>query len=177
MRKHYDKNTASPQTKVNILTLVSAEQQTHNFYKAHGLMYANPTLRKLYAEIGDVEEEHVSMYESLMEPTETIFEKLLLHEFTEVCNYYTCMQQETNEHFKKIWEEFLSYEIDHLHSAAKLLQKHENKDAEEVIGNTIIEPNKFLSQKDYIAKILREQSDLRLTDGKDIGYTKKRRTS
>ena len=107
VRKPYDKNTASPQTKVNILTLLSAEQQTHNFYKAHGFMYANPTLRKLYAEIGDVEEEHVSMYESLMDPTETIFEKLLLHEFTEVCNYYTCMQQETNPHLKKIWEEFL----------------------------------------------------------------------
>ena len=173
IRKHYDKNTASPQTKVNILTLVSAEQQTHNFYKAHGFMYANPTLRKLFAEIGDVEEEHVSMYESLMDPTESVFEKLLLHEFTEVCNYYTCMQQEKDERIKKIWEEFLSYEIGHLHSAAELFKKHENRDAEEIIGNKVVEPNKFISQKDYVAKVLREQCDLRLTDGKDMGYTKK----
>ena len=32
LRKHYDKNTASPQTKVNIMTVLSGEQQTHNFY-------------------------------------------------------------------------------------------------------------------------------------------------
>ena len=32
LRKHYDKMTAEPQTKVNIYTLVSGEQQTHNFY-------------------------------------------------------------------------------------------------------------------------------------------------
>ena len=38
LRKHYDKNTASPQTKVNILTLVSGEQQTHNYYAEHGFM-------------------------------------------------------------------------------------------------------------------------------------------
>ncbi|UKI42764.1 MAG: hypothetical protein L6V95_07890 [Candidatus Melainabacteria bacterium] len=75
LRKHYDKNTATPQTKVNILTLVSGEQQTHNFYAEHGFMYGNDDLSRTYAEICDVEEEHVTMYESLIDPNETIFEK------------------------------------------------------------------------------------------------------
>ena len=87
LRKHYDKNTAAPQTKVNILTLVSGEQQTHNYYAEHGMMYGNDDLRRMYGEICDVEEEHVTMYESLIDPTESVWEKLLLHEFTEVCTY------------------------------------------------------------------------------------------
>ena len=68
LRKHYDKDTAAPQTKVNILTLVAGEQQTHNFYAEHGMQYGNDILRETYAEICDVEEEHVSMYESLIDP-------------------------------------------------------------------------------------------------------------
>lgn len=172
IRKHYDKNTADPQTKVNILTLVAGEQQTHNFYKAHGFQYANQTLRKLYAEIGDVEEEHVTMYESLIDPTETPLEKLLLHEFTEVCNYYTFMQQETDPRLKKIWEEFLSYEIEHLQMAAKLIEKEEKRDVEEIIGNKVVEPSRFDIQKDYVAKIDKEQIDLRLTNGKTMGFSK-----
>lgn len=74
LRNHYDKETADPQTKVNILTLVAGEQQTHNFYAEHGMMYGNDDLRRTFGEICDVEEEHVSMYESLIDPTETMYE-------------------------------------------------------------------------------------------------------
>ena len=53
IRKHYDKNTAHPQTKVNILTLLSGEQQTLNYYAEHSFMYGDHVLRETYAEIKD----------------------------------------------------------------------------------------------------------------------------
>ena len=77
-------------------------------------MYPDHILRETYAEIKDVEEEHVTMYESLIDPTESMFEKALLHEFTEVCNYYTCYEDEEDEEIKKYWEIFLDMEIGHL---------------------------------------------------------------
>lgn len=169
LRKHYDKNTAAPQTKVNILTLVSGEQQTHNYYAEHGMQYGNDILRETYAEICDVEEEHVSMYESLIDPTETMYEKLLLHEFTEVCNYYTCMEDEVDERIKKIWEMFMLFEIEHMHYAAELVKKYDNKDPEEVIGNKVVIPCRFQSQKKYVSDVLKKEIDKRL-DGK-MGYT------
>ena len=172
IRKHYDKNTASPQTKVNILTLVSAEQQTHNFYSEHGMQYGSDALRKTYAEICDVEEEHVTMYESLIDPTESMYEKLLIHEFTEVCNYYNCMKDEPNEKLKMIWEEFLAFEIEHLKYAAELVQKYDKKDAEEIIGTKIIEPCHFTSQKLYVTKILESQIDKRLCGTNEMNYLK-----
>ena len=167
LRKPYDKNTASPQTKVNILTLVSGEQQTHNYYAEHGMNYGNHTLRETYAEIKDVEEEHVNMYESLIDPTESFYEKLLLHEFTEVCNYYNSYQDELDDMIKPVWELFLEQELGHLHEAVKLFKTHEKRDPEEVIGNEIILPCHFESQKEYVKNILENEIDKRIGVDKD----------
>ena len=169
LRSHYDRKTASPQTKVNIYTLVSGEQQTHNFYAEHGMMYANDDLRRTYGEICDVEEEHVTMYESLIDPEETPFEKLLLHEFTEVCTYYNCYKDEVDDQLKQIWEEFLAFELGHLQVAADLLKKHEKRDPEEIIGDKIVLPCHFESQKEYVTNILENEIDKRLDGG--TGYT------
>ena len=169
LRKPYDKMTASPQTKVNIMTLVAGEQQTHNYYAEHGMQYGNHTLRETFAEIKDVEEEHVNMYESLADPTESFYEKALLHEFTEVCNYYTCYQDEVDDMMKPVWELFLAQELGHLEHAAKLFKKHEKRDPEEVIGTEIVLPCHFESQKDYVRNILENEIDKRL--GTDKDYT------
>lgn len=167
LRKHYDKATAAPQTKVNILTLVSGEQQTHNYYAEHGFMYGDHVLRELYAEIKDVEEEHVTMYESLIDPTESLWEKFLLHEFTEVCNYYTCVEDETDERIRKIWELFLDIELGHLQVAAEMFKKYERRDPEEVIGSEMVIPCRFVSQKAYVQKVLDKEVNKRLGMNKD----------
>ncbi len=167
LRKAYDKETASPQTKVNILTLLSGEQQTHNYYAEHGFMYGNDDLRRTYAEICDVEEEHVTMYESLIDPTESKFEKLLVHEFTEVCNYYNCYKDESDLKLKQVWEEFLGFELEHLRVAAELFKKYEKRDPEEVIGTKVYEPCHFESQKEYVTNILENEIDKRLGENQD----------
>ena len=168
LRKPYNKAKAAPQTKVNIYTLVSGEQQTHNFYAEHGMQYGNQCIRETYAEIKDVEEEHVTMYESLIDPTESWYEKLLLHEFTEVCTYYTCMIDEVDDRLKKIWEMFLDFEIGHLKVAADIFKKREKRDPEEVIGTDIVIPCRFMSQKDYVKKVLMAEIQKRATG--DKGY-------
>lgn len=170
VRKPYDKTKTSPVTKVNILTLISGEQQTHNYYAEHGFMYGNTDLKRLYAEICDVEEEHVTMYETLVDPTETLYEKWLVHEFTEVCNYYNCYKDETDSRLKLIWEEFMQMEIGHLQLAAEMFKKHEKRDPEEVIGTEIVLPCHFESQKEYVTNILENEVDKRLSA--DGGYFK-----
>ena len=170
IRKPYDKDKTSPITKVNILTLVSAEQQTHNFYAEHGFMYGNRDLKRLYAEICDVEEEHVTMYESLIDPNESWFEKWLIHEFTEVCNYYNCYKDEVCDKLKLIWEEMMQMEIAHLKIAAEMLEKHEQRDAEEIIGTELILPCHFESQKEYVTNIIENEVDKRLCG--DLHYKK-----
>jgi len=170
IRKPYDKDKTSPITKVNILTLVSAEQQTHNYYAEHGFMYGNTDLKRLYAEICDVEEEHVTMYESLIDPNESWFEKWLIHEFTEVCNYYNCYKDEVCDKLKLIWEEMMQMEIAHLQIAAEMFKKHENRDPEEIIGTELILPCHFESQKKYVTNVIENEVDKRLCG--DMHYKK-----
>ena len=169
IRKNYDKTKATPKTKVNILTLLSAEQQTHNFYAEHGFMYGNTDLKRLYAEIKDVEEEHTTMYESLIDPNETIFEKWLIHELTETSCYYNCYLDETDERIKLIYEQMFQMELAHLQIASEMFKKYENKDSEEIIGDKEILPCRFESQKEYVSKILNKETGKRLT--KDGSYS------
>ncbi len=172
LRRAYDKSKASPQTKVNILTVLSGEQQTHNYYGEHGFEYGNELLRETYAEIKDVEEEHVTMYESLIDPTESFYEKLLMHEFTEVCTYHNCMEDELNDDIRAIWEQFLDIEINHLKTASELFKKYEKRDPEEIIGETVVHPCHFESQKEYVSKVLEKEVDKRLAKDKGYQYIK-----
>ena len=125
-------------------------------------MYGDHVLRETYAEIKDVEEEHVTMYESLIDPSETMFEKLLIHEFTEVCNYYTCLEDEVDDEIKKYWEIFLDIELGHLQIVSDIFKKYERRDPEEVIGSEIIIPCRFKSQKSYVQRVLEREVNKRL---------------
>ena len=126
--------TATDQTKLNISIITAAEQQTMNYYMNIGQYYTSDYGRKLYQEIGMVEEQHVSEYGSLKDPNSTWLERLLLHEYTECYLYYSCFETETDPYIKKIWECFLQYEITHLHIACDPLKKYENKEWQQVIS-------------------------------------------
>ena len=161
LREHYDHKRAAPITKINALTIVAAEQQTRNYYATVGNVYADPIARQLYAEISSIEEQHVTQYGSLIDPRETWLEKWLLHEVTEVYNYFGCMQQETNPRIKAIWERFVQYELGHLHVVMDLFRRVENRDPAEVLPATLPETISFKSQRDYVRNILETQVDLR----------------
>jgi hypothetical protein len=100
--RHYEKNRALPLSKLHIMTLLSGEQQTYNYDKNVGEFFTDPLARRLYAEIGEVEEEHVTFYGSLLDPTETMLERQVLHELMEVYNYLHCVQQETDERIRGV---------------------------------------------------------------------------
>ena len=94
------------------MTLVAAEQQTMNYYMNAGNIPTDPIARGLYLEIAMIEEQHVTQYESLLDPLETWFEQWLHHEYLEVWLYHSFMEQETDPRVKAIWELHLNMEIE-----------------------------------------------------------------
>jgi rubrerythrin len=161
LRDHYDRRKAHPLTKLNSLTLMAGEQQTHNYYMNIGPLFADPVARALYAEIAHIEEQHVTQYESIIDPTETWLEKWLLHEATEVWNYWSCVQQESEPKVKAIWERFLDYELGHLAVVKELFQSIEKRDAAEILPATLPDPLRYESQREFVRKVLEEEVDLR----------------
>jgi len=124
---------ADKQTVLNTMIITAAEQQTMNYYMNISNFATNDAARRLYEEIALVEEEHVTQYGCLMDPTATFLEMLLWHEYNECYLYWSCYKTETDKYVKCIWEEHLDMEIAHLHKAAELLKKYEGKEWQQVI--------------------------------------------
>jgi hypothetical protein len=160
VRDPYDRATVNPQSRLHALTLVAAEQQVMIFYMNVGPMYMEPIARQLYQEIALIEEEHVTHYESLLDPGETWWERLLLHEYNECYLYYSFMQQESDRRVKAIWELHLNMELEHLRIAADLLRRNDNRDPEEIVGRELPGALKFEPNKQYLRELLATQMDL-----------------
>jgi hypothetical protein len=160
LRRSYDRRQASPITKLHALTIMAGEHQTHDYYMTIGPMFADPIARQLYAEIASIEEQHVTQYESIIDPAETWLEKWLLHEAGEVYNYWSCLESEGNPRVRAIWERFLEYELGHVRFVAELFQDTERRDAAEVLPERLPEPIRYESHRDFVRDVLRSEVQL-----------------
>ncbi len=162
MRAHFDKNSVNAKTWMNYFTIVSGEQQTMLYYRSHGFMFENDLARKLYAEIAEIEEQHVSQYEAVGDPTLSPLQHATLVQLNEAYNYYSHAHAEPHEAIKRIWEQFLSHEIAHVNMCNDLLMKYEKMDIRDLIRTDTIEPLiVFESNKEYVNVVLSSQVDLR----------------
>jgi hypothetical protein len=149
-------------TKMHALSLTGGEYQTHDYYMNIGPTFADPLARQLYAEIASVESQHITHYGSMINPDESILEKLLICEATEVWNYAACAEQETNPRVKAMWEQFLDYELGHLQVALKLFKDVERRDPAEVLGDGRLPAFiQFKSQRDFVRRVVETEVQLR----------------
>jgi hypothetical protein len=169
VRRPYDRKQAAPVTKMNALTLMAGEHQTHDYYMTIGPTFSDPLARQLYAEIASIEEQHVTQYESIIDPKETWLEKWLLHEANEVYNYWSCVEFEGNPRIRKIWERFLDYELGHLELVRDLFEATERRDAAEILPARLPEPIQYRSQRDFVRQVLADEVDLRANGTEIVG--------
>lgn len=177
LRDPYDRKTAHPLSKLHALTIMAAEQQTHNYYMNIGPLFSDPMARLLYAEIASIEEQHTTQYESIIDPDESWLEKWVLHEASEVYNYHACMTQEQNPRIKALWERFLDYELGHLHVAMEQFRKHEKREVEEIMPATLPDPIPMESQREFVRETLAGEVDLRADGPRFVGKAKEPRRS
>lgn len=157
LRVPYSKQKAHFVSKLNALTIMAGEHQTHDYYMTVGPMFSDPIARQLYAEIASIEEQHVTQYESIIDTEETWLEKWLLHEANEVYNYYSCVESEGNPRIKQIWERFLDYELGQLQHVAELFQRYEGRDASEILPERLPDPIEYVSHREFVRQTLEEE--------------------
>ena len=162
---HINNYLSDAVTKLNVGIIIAAEQQTMNYYMNSANFYTSDLGRKLFNEIAMIEEQHVTGYGCLLDPSATWLEGLLMHEYTECYLYYSCYEDETDAIIKNIFWDMFEEEISHLHKAAELLQLYEGKHYLQVIP----EPNfpeliKFKENINYVREVLK---DVRLSKDKE----------
>ncbi|ACY97638.1 hypothetical protein [Thermomonospora curvata] len=160
VRDPYDRNRVDPISRLHALTIMSAEQQTMNFYMNVGPMYMEPIARQLYQEIGLIEEAHVTHYESLFDPGETWWERLVLHEYNECYLYHSFMETESDRKVKAVWELHLNMELEHLRLACDMMRKHDGREPESILPRSLPSPVTFEPNKEFLRNLLATQVDL-----------------
>lgn len=118
-----------------------------------------PIARQLYQEIALIEEEHVTHYESLVDPGETWWEQLINHEYNECYLYYSFMETETDPKVKAIWELHLNMELEHLRIAAEMMRRHDGREPQEILAPRLPAPVTFEPNKGYIREVIATQID------------------
>jgi hypothetical protein len=165
IRRPMTAQAADPQSVLNALTIVAAEQQTMNFYMTIGNRYQEPIARATYLEIGLIEEQHVSHYESILDPAASSFENLVLHQWHECWMYWSAMQDETDPRVRKLYEQHLGMEVEHLRVASELMKLVEKRDPEEILPVVgFAQPLRFQPNKAYVRSVLETQIDLTAKD-------------
>jgi hypothetical protein len=167
VRGHFETHTVDPLSRMHVMTIVAGEQQTMNFYMNHGTDWIEPVARGLYAEIALIEEQHVTHYESLLDPLDSWLKQWVFHEYNEVYLYWSMAQQEQDPRIRSIWERHLDMEIGQLHQAGTFLRRFEGIEPEELLPPQLPDtPVRFEPNKDYVREVLATQVDLR-ADGLD----------
>lgn len=160
LRPHYSVAQADIMTKLHVMIIVAAEQQTMNFYMNIGNRAETELGRGLYLEIAQIEEQHVTHYESLADPTMSWFMRDVMHQYTECYLYHSFIAQEPDARIRAIWEEHLDMEIGQLKAACETMKKFEKRDPAEFLPSELPAPLIMESNIDYVRDVMAKQTDL-----------------
>ncbi|MGH2474066.1 MAG: hypothetical protein ACRDIL_02280 [Candidatus Limnocylindrales bacterium] len=165
VRPHFETHAVDPLSRLHVMTIVAGEQQTMNFYMNHGTDWIEPIARGLYAEIALIEEQHVTHYESLLDPLDSWIANWVFHEYNEVYLYWSMHQHESDRRIKALWELNCDMEIGQLQVACDFMRRYEGRDPAELLPASLPDtPVTFEPNKDYVRRVLTDQVGLR-TDG------------
>ena len=157
-----------PITRLNIGIIPAAEQQTMNYYLNIANLYESELGRKLYSEIAMIEEQHVTGYGCLSDPSVDMFECMVMHEYTECYLYWSCYNDEKDVRIKELWLMHFEEELSHLKFAAQMMEKYSGKVWQQLFpeGGEFPQLLNFAPQKEYIREVLKS---VRLT-GQSEGF-------
>ncbi len=152
-------------TRLHTHIITAAEQQTMNFYLNIANLYPTQLGRELYSEIAMIEEQHVTGYGSLMDPSCTWLENWVFHEYTECYLYFSCYSDESDKRIKDIWKMLFEQELTHLKIASETLKQYEGRVYQELFPEEDF-PSliKLKENIDYVRKVM---NDVRLTGDKE----------
>ncbi len=146
-----------PITRLNIGIITAAEQQTMNYYLNIANQHDSELGRKLYSEIAMIEEQHVTGYGCLSDPTVSMYDCMVMHEYTECYLYWSCYEDETDARIKDIWLMHFEEELSHLRYACELLERYDGKVWQQLFpeGGEFPSLLHFTPQKEFVREVLK----------------------
>ena len=160
VRAHYDAHTVDPRSRLHVMTVLAGEQQILAFYMTLGNRFVEPLARGLYLEIAQIQEQHVTQGESLLDPLESPLQQELFRHYNECYLYWSWFQQESDPRIKALWDLHLHMEIEHVRLAGHLLLETEGLDPAEILPSELPAAIRIEPDKAYVRDCLATQLDL-----------------
>ena len=155
-----DSSTQPAASRMQLLGMIACGAQSRDLFVQASVSQADPVVRQLLAEVASVDEQHLTHFESLLDPRESWLEQWLLHEASEALCYHACVQHETEPRVKALWERMLDYEIGQFQFVAELMRLQQGQDPQRIVPRELPEPLPFGSQRDFVRKVLHEEIEL-----------------
>ena len=165
VRRHYDTHAVDPLSRMHVMTITAAEQQTMNFYMNHGTRLDRADrpgpLRRDLADRGTARHP----LRVAAGPPRLVDRQWVFHEYNEVYLYWSMLQQESDRRIKAIWELHCDMEIGQLQVACDFMRRLEGREPADLLPSFLPGvPVTFEANKDYVRQVLADQVDLR-SDG------------
>jgi hypothetical protein len=170
LQRPYDRDRAPLVSRLHVLLMTAAAGRALDYFVHAGPSFADPLARQLFAEIASVKEQHVSQYESLSDPDESVLERWLLHEASEAFGYWSCMLGESDVRVRALWERLLDHELGHVHYVADLYERIERRDAALVLSEKLRAPIRFEGHRDMLRALVRQDDAARAEPERSQAY-------
>lgn len=120
----YKKETVAIETVVNIRTLIALEGALVDWQHHLFSRLTDEALKLLVAQVRRIEEQHLVTLESLVDPAETLLDKLLCLEFTETENYRRFLEDEAVAAVKKMFQQHYLDDLEQGYLLGRVLTKN-----------------------------------------------------
>lgn len=113
-RRPLDKNTADVASFVNARTILANEIQLRNDFQTFRRIMPAQDVRRLFNMVSAVENLHIIMLESLLDPTMSLLENAMINELMEIKNHSLGMQLSKHKDIRSVHEYALKEDEVHL---------------------------------------------------------------
>ncbi|MHB8841069.1 MAG: hypothetical protein ACYC56_04640 [Candidatus Aquicultor sp.] len=160
LKKPLDKNTADITTLVHLYTLLANEEQLRNSFQMIRTMLPSTNARQLYSMVTVVENFHITMLESLLDPTITPLEHAMLNELMEIRNHHLGMEMAKTESARAAHEYAMNGDTYHLSQLQEAYSSIEKGDASRfsITDKLFMMPK--MPANDYINQVMQTQMNL-----------------
>lgn len=128
----WDKNTVDPMTRMKAYQSKADEANQWSVYQRMAQATQQQELKELFAGHAFLEEEHRSRIESLIDPTTSPLERVVVCEFLAVDHYSTFAQVEPSPEVREVFDYLLLDHVTHLRMFAGKLRETEGTDPQKL---------------------------------------------
>ncbi|MHB8840940.1 MAG: hypothetical protein ACYC56_03990 [Candidatus Aquicultor sp.] len=160
MKQHLDKNSADIMSFVNIHSLLANEEQLRNDFQMLRKMMPARDVRRLYNMVTAVENLHVTMLESLLDPMTTPLEYAMMNELVEIRVHQLGMQMAKNDAAHQTHEYTLKEDQQHLSWLRDAYSRLEQGDSSKFEIPSALFAMSQMSANDYIDQIMPMQMNM-----------------